>query len=93
MPSKYYHRNCASEMLGMIYGEFSGRSDDFAPGGFSLENGYCPHGSELDLPGYPHVQPTDLYAVAYDVFKAATEAELVPTRVFEGTLGTHCKLP
>ncbi|KAH9902944.1 homogentisate 1,2-dioxygenase [Cubamyces lactineus] len=64
----YYHRNCASEMLGMIYGEFSGRSDDFAPGGFSLENGYCPHG------------------IAYDVFKAATEAELVPTRVFEGTL-------
>ena len=74
-------------MLGMIYGEFSGRSDDFAPGGFSLENGYCPHGSELDPPEYPFTHRTHLYTVAYDVFKATTEAELVPSRIFEGTLG------
>ncbi|RDX57412.1 homogentisate 1,2-dioxygenase [Lentinus brumalis] len=64
----YYHRNCASEMMGLIYGGYGGRSDEFAPGGFSFENGFCPHG------------------VSYDEFKKATEAELQPMRVHEGTL-------
>ncbi|TFK81305.1 homogentisate 1,2-dioxygenase [Polyporus arcularius HHB13444] len=64
----YYHRNCASEMMGLIYGGYGGRSDEFAPGGFSFENGFCPHG------------------VSYDEFKNATEAELQPMRVHEGTL-------
>ncbi|KAI0710241.1 homogentisate 1,2-dioxygenase [Earliella scabrosa] len=64
----YYHRNCASEMMGLIYGGYGGRSDEFAPGGFSFENGFCPHG------------------VSYDEFKKATEAELGPMRVHEGTL-------
>ncbi|KAI0326637.1 homogentisate 1,2-dioxygenase [Cubamyces sp. BRFM 1775] len=64
----YYHRNCATEMMGLIYGDYGGRSDEFAPGGFSYENGFCPHG------------------VSYDEFKKATEAELVPGRVHEGTL-------
>ncbi|KAH9945385.1 homogentisate 1,2-dioxygenase [Epithele typhae] len=64
----YYHRNCATEMMGLIYGDYGGRSDQFAPGGFSFENGFCPHG------------------VSYDEFKKATEAELGPMRVHEGTL-------
>ncbi|KAL7279127.1 hypothetical protein ACG7TL_006967 [Trametes sanguinea] len=64
----YYHRNCASEMMGLIYGDYGGRSDEFAPGGFSFENGFCPHG------------------VSYEEFKKATEAELGPMRVHEGTL-------
>ena len=44
MRAQYYHRNCASEMMGLIYGDYGGRSDEFAPGGFSFENGFCPHG-------------------------------------------------
>ncbi|KAI0749402.1 homogentisate 1,2-dioxygenase [Daedaleopsis nitida] len=44
----YYHRNCASEMMGLIYGGYGGRSDEFAPGGFSFENGFCPHGVSYD---------------------------------------------
>lgn len=31
-------------MMGLIYGDYGGRSDEFAPGGFSFENGFCPHG-------------------------------------------------
>lgn len=31
-------------MMGLIYGDYGGRSDEFAPGGFSYENGFCPHG-------------------------------------------------
>lgn len=64
----FYHRNCASEMMGLIYGDYGGRSDEFAPGGFSFENSFCPHG------------------VSYDEFKKATETELTPMRIHEGTM-------
>ncbi|KAF9069606.1 homogentisate 1,2-dioxygenase [Rhodocollybia butyracea] len=40
----YYHRNSSTEFIGMIYGEYGGRSDGFKPGGASYENGFCPHG-------------------------------------------------
>jgi homogentisate 1,2-dioxygenase len=64
----YYHRNAATEFMGLIYGKYGGRSDSFAPGGASYETGFCPHG------------------VSYEEFKMATEAELVPMRVHEGTI-------
>lgn len=40
----YYHRNVASELMGLIYGEYAGRSDEFQPGGISFECGMVPHG-------------------------------------------------
>jgi len=40
----YYHRNVASELMGLIYGKYGGRSDSFQPGGASLECGMVPHG-------------------------------------------------
>ncbi|KAF8242485.1 homogentisate 1,2-dioxygenase [Wilcoxina mikolae CBS 423.85] len=40
----YYHRNVASELMGLIYGEYGGRSDSFQPGGASFECGMVPHG-------------------------------------------------
>jgi homogentisate 1,2-dioxygenase len=40
----YYHRNVASELMGLIYGEYGGRSDAFQPGGLSYECGCVPHG-------------------------------------------------
>lgn len=40
----YYHRNVASEFMGLIYGAYGGRSDEFAPGGASYECGMVPHG-------------------------------------------------
>ncbi|KAG8686770.1 hypothetical protein FRC11_008396 [Ceratobasidium sp. 423] len=64
----YYHRNAASEFMGLIYGNYGGRSDDFAPGGASYECGHVAHG------------------VSYGVFKEATEAELQPMRISEGTI-------
>ena len=33
--------------MGLIYGEYGGRSDSFAPGGASYETGFCPHGGML----------------------------------------------
>jgi homogentisate 1,2-dioxygenase len=40
----YYHRNAASELMGLIYGSYGGRSDEFQPGSVSFECGMVPHG-------------------------------------------------
>ncbi|KII89653.1 hypothetical protein PLICRDRAFT_39775 [Plicaturopsis crispa FD-325 SS-3] len=44
----YYHRNAATEFMGLIYGVYGGRSDGFEPGGASYETGFCPHGVSYD---------------------------------------------
>ena len=40
----YFHRNVASEFMGLIYGGYGGRSEGFQPGGASYETGCTPHG-------------------------------------------------
>ena len=40
----YYHRNAATEFMGLVYGTYGGRSDAFMPGSCSYETGFCPHG-------------------------------------------------
>ncbi|KAJ5894812.1 homogentisate 1-2-dioxygenase [Penicillium taxi] len=40
----YYHRNVASELMGLVYGDYGGRSDAFKPGSVSFECGMVPHG-------------------------------------------------
>ncbi|GAB7338985.1 hypothetical protein MBLNU457_5654t1 [Dothideomycetes sp. NU457] len=64
----YYHRNAASELMGLIYGAYGGRSDAFQPGGVSFECGMVPHG------------------VAYEEFKAASEAPPPEMRISEGSV-------
>ncbi|KAE8388687.1 Homogentisate 1,2-dioxygenase [Aspergillus alliaceus] len=64
----YYHRNAASELMGLIYGEYGGRSDAFKPGSISFECGMVPHG------------------VAYEEFKAASEAPPPEIRISEASV-------
>ena len=64
----YYHRNVASELMGLIYGDYGGRSDEFQPGSVSFECGMVPHG------------------VAYEQFKAATEADPPQMQISEGSI-------
>lgn len=45
----YYHRNVASELMGLIYGGYGGRSDEFQPGGVSFECGMVPHGVAYEV--------------------------------------------
>lgn len=45
----YYHRNVASELMGLIYGEYGGRSDEFQPGSVSFECGMVPHGVAYEV--------------------------------------------
>lgn len=42
----YFHRNLMSEFMGMINGEYDGKSDGFAPGGYSLHNAMSAHGPD-----------------------------------------------
>ncbi|KAK4053550.1 hypothetical protein OIV83_001718 [Microbotryomycetes sp. JL201] len=45
----YFHRNSASEFMGLIMGNYGGRSDDFLPGGASYECGFTPHGVDYEV--------------------------------------------
>lgn len=40
----YFHRNSATEFLACLYGQGLGRSDEFLPGGGSVEVSHTPHG-------------------------------------------------
>ncbi|XP_051198145.1 homogentisate 1,2-dioxygenase [Lolium perenne] len=42
----YYHRNCMSEFMGLIYGIYEAKADGFLPGGASLHNCMTPHGPD-----------------------------------------------
>jgi len=47
----WYHMNCMSEFMGLIYGQYDAKplipgTRGFAPGGFSLHNAMLPHGPD-----------------------------------------------
>ncbi|CAH9115655.1 unnamed protein product [Cuscuta europaea] len=42
----YYHRNCMSEFMGLVYGGYEAKADGFVPGGASLHSCMTPHGPD-----------------------------------------------
>jgi homogentisate 1,2-dioxygenase len=44
----YYHRNVASEFMGLIHGEYDAKAEGFVPGGASLHNCMSGHGPDAD---------------------------------------------
>ncbi|PVV01251.1 hypothetical protein BB560_004340 [Smittium megazygosporum] len=42
----YFHRNCMSEFMGLIFGEYEGKKNAFLPGGASLHQIMVPHGPD-----------------------------------------------
>ncbi|CAG0916778.1 unnamed protein product [Notodromas monacha] len=42
----YYHRNCMSEFMGLIYGNYEAKEEGFLPGGASLHSMMTPHGPD-----------------------------------------------
>lgn len=44
----YYHRNCMTEFMGLIKGQYQAKSGKFAPGGGSLHQAMMPHGPDED---------------------------------------------
>ncbi|KAI3638465.1 hypothetical protein MIR68_002963 [Amoeboaphelidium protococcarum] len=65
----YFHRNCASEFMGLILGKYEGKENGFAAGGASLHSHMTPHGPDANV-----------YEKASD-----TSKELKPERVADGT--------
>ncbi|KAI0090270.1 Homogentisate 1,2-dioxygenase [Irpex rosettiformis] len=45
----YFHRNTCVEVIGVIKGTYAGRSEDAQIGGLSFENGFCPHGVDINV--------------------------------------------
>ena len=45
----YFHRNCMSEYMGLISGEYDAKAEGFLPGGSSLHNVMTPHGPDLSI--------------------------------------------
>jgi homogentisate 1,2-dioxygenase len=72
--------------MGLLYGVYAGRSDGFQPGGASYETGFCPHGGKLKC-SHLLYQNSSVPLVSYDEFKKASEMELEPRRISEGTIG------
>lgn len=44
----YYHKNCMSEFMGLIYGQYDAKKEGFKPGGFSIHNAMAAHGPDAD---------------------------------------------
>ena len=44
----YYHRNVATEIMGMMYGTWHGSATVLAPGGLTYEPSYMPHGESYE---------------------------------------------
>lgn len=42
----YFHRNCMTEFMGLISGQYQAKSGKFAPGGASLHQAMMPHGPD-----------------------------------------------
>lgn len=44
----YYHRNMATEIMGMMYGTWGGSAAQLEPGGLTYEPSYMPHGETYE---------------------------------------------
>ena len=44
----YFHRNCMSEYMGLIEGEYDAKAEGFVPGGGSLHGFYSAHGPDSE---------------------------------------------
>jgi len=42
----YYHRNCMSEFMGLVYGNYEAKEEGFRPGGATLHSMMTPHGPD-----------------------------------------------
>ncbi|XP_028138785.1 homogentisate 1,2-dioxygenase [Diabrotica virgifera virgifera] len=57
----YYHRNCMSEFMGLILGEYEAKRGGLAPGGATLHSIMTPHGPDrncFESASNEHLKPT-----------------------------------
>ena len=59
----WFHRNYASEFMGLIQGRYDAKADGFAPGGASLHNCMSPHGPDAQT--FSNASAADLSKADY----------------------------
>jgi homogentisate 1,2-dioxygenase len=78
----YFHRNVASEFMGLVHGEYDAKAEGFMPGGASLHN--CMSGHGPDAPSFEKASASDTRTPHKEVdtmaFMFETRHVLRPTR-------------
>jgi homogentisate 1,2-dioxygenase len=82
----WFHRNCASEFMGLIEGRYDAKEDGFLPGGASLHN--CMSGHGPDAATYDKARAADTTRPQYVgetmAFMFETRTPLCPTPIALG---------
>lgn len=87
----YFHRNCMSEYMGMVYGEYDGKKVGFCPGGASLHSCMTAHGP--DAPTFLRASTAELKPQYFSnglafMFESSYLLKLHPTAIRSpGTTG------
>ncbi len=78
----WFHRNCASEFMGLIHGAYDAKAEGFVPGGMSLHNCMTGHGPDADTFAKASAADTSKAHVIQDTmaFMFETPAIICPTR-------------
>jgi len=91
----YFHRNCMSEWMGLVYGQYDAKENDFIPGASSLHNIMTAHGPDTKAyhkatqsslqPNYVHNTLAIMFesAYAWRVSKQALTATFRQTHYHE----------
>ena len=78
----WFHRNVASEFMGLVHGAYDAKAEGFAPGGCSLHNcmtGHGPDASTFDKASNADTSKPD-YIVDTMAFMFETRNVIRPTR-------------
>ncbi|XP_060521684.1 homogentisate 1,2-dioxygenase [Cylas formicarius] len=73
----YYHRNCMSEFMGLICGEYEAKKGAFLPGGATLHSIMTPHGPDFNC----------FESAATEALKPCRVADGTQAFMFESCLG------
>lgn len=78
----WFHRNVASEFMGLIHGAYDAKAEGFVPGGASLHNCMSGHGPDADTFGKASAADTSRPGKVADTmaFMFETPAIIKPTR-------------
>lgn len=78
----WFHRNIASEFMGLIHGAYDAKADGFVPGGASLHNCMSGHGPDADTFAKASAADTSKPHAVKDTmaFMFETRAAIRPTR-------------
>ncbi|GBE88553.1 Homogentisate 1,2-dioxygenase [Sparassis crispa] len=90
----FFHRNCATEMLGIIHGSYGGRSEALVAGSLSYESGFCPHGlsykefkAGTEAPDTPQIVYADTLMIMFESCMQTTVTDYAMNR--SGNLHKH----